>query len=101
MGINRNGKLLPVKQILAYGMGPVLGNSRTNIIGIVLVKEVIFSFVIYQSVGITQESRIRGEMELRSKEIAGFYTVRTGHSKDDRHKGEKGCLHVSFLTRSF
>ena len=52
MRIDGNGESLPVDQIAAHRMGPVLGNSRTVVIGIVLVKQVVIALVINQSVGI-------------------------------------------------
>ena len=63
VGVECNGKMLPVHQVGTDGMAPVHGSPYIAI-GIVLVEEVVFPFIEDHAIGIVRPHGVGAKMEL-------------------------------------
>ena len=61
----RRGKIFPVQQIFTYCMSPVHG-TPIWIIGMILVKKMVFSFIIRESIRVVQPAHSGRKMEFRT-----------------------------------
>ena len=63
VGIQSNGQIAPIHQILAHCVRPVHGTPYF-ILGVMLIKQVVFSLVIDHAIGVVHPHLGWGEMEL-------------------------------------
>ena len=61
VGGEGGGQVLPVQQVAADGVAPVHGAPH-RLIGVILVEQVVFAFVIREAVGVVHPADVRGQV---------------------------------------